>query len=238
MSILVKISIGIVILFAIAWGFQVSMRSSRPEVEGQVDRYFKLLQESNLNAMLSLFDPDYFKENNLSQEDWLYQMEAILKLLGPIQDFRLESWADTTHRDIGPRSQGRFYKLNYVVTYANDITEETFNVYLPKGSGEMRVLSHSINPRKLDLRIEKRNSDLGYQESQDHTIEIFPDIFEEVEYEILGAPSISKSSEELIIDKTVNSPTEQPKKIESTNSSGAINGLKINYIIRNNEGKS
>lgn len=238
MSILVKISIGIVILFAIAWGFQVSMRSSRPEVEGQVDRYFKLLQEGNLNAMISLFDPEYFRENNFSQEDWLYQMEAIYKLLGPIQDFRLESWADTTHRDIGPRSQGRFFKLNYLVTYANDITEETFNVYLPKGSGQMRIISHSINPRKLDLRIEKRNPELGYQETSEHSIELLSNTFEEVEYEILVPSSTFTTSEGLVMDNTINQSTEQQRNEAPKTNTGTINGMRINYVIRNRNEKS
>lgn|GEM_PF-3722766 len=148
-SFIIKIAIGFLIVAAIAWGLHSSFKGERPEVEKYVEEYFKLLESQQYDKLLDLYDPEFFENMGTTREQYLEVLLRNYAKLGAVQDYRLVSWTDTTHRHAGEPAQ--YFKLNFLVTYANDTAEETFNLQIPRATRQVRILSHAINPRKTEL---------------------------------------------------------------------------------------
>lgn len=149
-SFIIKIVVGFLIVAAVAWGLHSSFKSERPEVEKYVDEYFKLLESGQYDKLLDYYDPEFFENMGTTREEWLAVLIENYAKLGVVQDYRLSDWTDTTHRYHGEPAQ--YFKLNFLVTYANDTAEETFNLQIPKSTRQVRILSHTINPRRLALK--------------------------------------------------------------------------------------
>jgi hypothetical protein len=136
------------LLIAIS-GFFARCSHEGPPAEAFMKTYFQTLEQKEWNKVTAFYDNQFYEAQKIKAGDWLGQLQNMNALLGPIKKWELVSWTD--HFQQGAGSEGKYYVLNYTVTYANDIAEESFILHQSDTNKTFKILNWNPNPQKIDL---------------------------------------------------------------------------------------
>jgi hypothetical protein len=145
MNSLKNFSLGLVAISS----FLISCSQESSPAEAFMKKYFQTLEKKEWKKIAALYDSQFYEAQKMKAEDWLKQLQNMNALLGPIKKWELLSWTD--HLQQGAGSEGRYYILNYTVTYANDVAEESFILHQSDTSKTFKILNWNPNPQKITL---------------------------------------------------------------------------------------
>ncbi len=113
----------------------------KAEAEHIVERYYKLIGEGNINAVLSLYSNRFFE--NTPEEKWTNMLTNVREKLGALETFHLVSWhvKDAASSEI----IGTYVSLLYEVQYSKYKATEEFTMVRPAGKSEFKIIGHTIN---------------------------------------------------------------------------------------------
>lgn len=137
------------IISVLVWGLSHVMGRERSPAEQLVNHFLESVQSQDFSHLPTLFSPEFFQHQQLTNEDLAAKLAAQYEQLGSLHDFRLVDWTDRKETVYGEPSI--YYQLNYVCTYANDSTNETFIVRQPLNGSGIRIMNVDIAPHRLVL---------------------------------------------------------------------------------------
>jgi len=128
--------------------FQCS-RSPTVPAESLTNTYFELLAHHDFKNIGNLYATQFFEGKKISYEAWQTNLTDIFRKLGDLKKYELVSY--TEYNQVQSGEPGLYTIFNYQVTYANDLTQESFIIYQAPGKASFQIFSWSINAEKLDL---------------------------------------------------------------------------------------
>jgi hypothetical protein len=135
-----KGSILLLILLIFASGCGLIMKEKQ-NTDAFMESYFETIKRRDFQGALKFYSEKFFEV--ISPEAWLSALKDINSKLGNLQSYTLLSW------NITKNLQGTSYKIKYKVKYAKHIAEETFILYRPIGSKQIKIQAHHIKPSGL-----------------------------------------------------------------------------------------
>jgi hypothetical protein len=131
--------------------FLVGCSQESSPAEAFMKTYFQTLEQKEWNKAAAFYDSQFYEAQKINTQKWEERLQNVETLLGPIKKWELLSWTD--HLQQGAGSEGRYYILNYTVTYANDVAEESFILHQSDTSKTFKILNWNPSPQKITLPI-------------------------------------------------------------------------------------
>ncbi len=116
---------------------------SKNDAEAIAERYFEAAQRGDNEAVLSLYDQQFY--TNTPRPKWAEMYSKIVGKLGKPTKHDLTNWTVNNMVGIGA---GRYVTLVYKVTYEKDAGRETLRIFLPP-SGSGGILAHNFTAPAL-----------------------------------------------------------------------------------------
>jgi len=149
MDLLVKILIAFVLLSAVLYGVSCNLVRDTSDAERIADHFYSMIQANDFRSTIELYEPEFFVDNHIPPVNWVERQKNMHEKLGPMVEYKLMNWKEQGETQTG--EPGTFYQLNYLVTYANDTTTETFIMKKEKDSNKIQILRRNVNPTRLYL---------------------------------------------------------------------------------------
>jgi hypothetical protein len=148
-SFYIKIIVAVVIISVLVWGLSHVMGRERSPAEQLVNHFLESVQSQDFHDLVPLFSPEYFQHQQLTPETLTAKLATQYEQLGNLHDYKLVDWTERKETVYGEPSI--YYQLNYVCTYANDSTNETYVVRQPLNGSGIRIMNVDIAPHRLVL---------------------------------------------------------------------------------------
>ncbi|MCL2721434.1 MAG: hypothetical protein FWD47_08865 [Treponema sp.] len=134
-----------ILLFSIIFGLFISCNSqnnvSKKDVDAFMEGYFEKVKQNNFYLIESYYSDEFYKTTDKNNWEDLYS--KIHLALGKLISIELESW--NIQSTISTSGSGRSFTFVYNNTYENGKAKETINIFVPRGSDDIKIIGHNYN---------------------------------------------------------------------------------------------
>lgn len=116
----------------------------RRAAEQVLGRYFDALQHRRYEAALANYDKHFFTE--VTRAEWQHGLASVVEKLGTFRSYEVSGFGPTGKRLAGP---GTYLRFVCQVTYAKNISEETFYMFRKQGRTRFKIIGHQIDAEGL-----------------------------------------------------------------------------------------
>jgi hypothetical protein len=114
---------------------------SKNDVLVIMDEYFEQVKQNNFNLVESYYADTFYEAT--SREKWEELYKKVHLTLGTLNSTELVSW--TMRTMMSTSGSGKYFTFVYDNKYENGNAKETINLFLPKGSDEVKIIGHNYN---------------------------------------------------------------------------------------------
>jgi hypothetical protein len=104
------------------------------------NNYFQFVKDKDYNSTFTYYSPILFKD--ITQQDWIQALKNMDLLWGDLQTWKLKTWS--VEKKIGIGGSGTYYVLQYEVTYDKYNAIETFTLFTPSSTDDIKILGLTI----------------------------------------------------------------------------------------------
>jgi PBP1b-binding outer membrane lipoprotein LpoB len=112
---------------------------SKADVVNVMDGYFEKVKQNNFNLVESYYSDTFYEATD--KERWKELYNKVHLTLGMLISTELESW--NMRSTIATSGSGKYFTFVYNNKYENGVAKETINLFLPKGSNEVKIIGHN-----------------------------------------------------------------------------------------------
>ena len=114
---------------------------SKSDVETFMDGYFENVKQNDFNLIESYYSDSFYEATDKDYWEDLYN--KIHSALGELISTELESWK--INSSISTSGSGRTFSFVYSNTYENGKAKETINIFVPRGTDDIKIIGHNYN---------------------------------------------------------------------------------------------
>ena len=133
--------IAIITVFFISCNGNGQNTISKNDALALMDEFFEKTKENNFDLVEMYYSESIYQQT--PKEEWEEMYTKIHNLLGTLVSVELQSWNMKSH--IGTSGSGRYFTFVYTNNYENGIATETINLFVPKGTKDIKIIGHNYN---------------------------------------------------------------------------------------------